>query len=354
MVLLGDALHPIQRVGIRPAGGSARPFAQEDGILAEIAVDAFGDPEGQGVVLGARAVGGNLRRVNELIDGGRVAVLIRLQQQLKGKGFPAWGDVAALGDGLFNGEGDLCLLLQLVDEGGDGRAVRMPYNRNVHRAGDIWLDAEKLPFAGRLLKYGHDILVAGREIAKGRFRLDKLVCTGVDVGIKGGNAVFVGVGEFALAVGTLHWGQLKERPRQRVALVILLHYRKGNGLLHRIPLRLRLIRQRCRGKRSQHHHKTEQDAQELPSVFPFSHVIPSPSVEILPADSAGNSRGEEASPATTSPRTCNASAQAVHRSRSSQIRKQRSHTSLPQTGHWLKISEASAAAFSRAAARSRS
>mgnify|MGYP000143417315 CR=1 FL=1 len=39
LVLLGDALHPIQRVGIRPAGGAARPFAQEDGILAEIAVD---------------------------------------------------------------------------------------------------------------------------------------------------------------------------------------------------------------------------------------------------------------------------------------------------------------------------
>ena len=57
---------------------------------------------------------------------------------------------------------------------------------------------------------------------------------------------------------------------------------------------------------------------------------------------------------STSPHTCNASAQAVHRSRSSQIRKQRSHTSLPQTGHWLKISKASAAAFSRAAPRSRS
>ena len=44
-------------------------------------------------------------------------------------------------------------------------------------------------------------------------------------------------------------------------------------------------------------------------------------------------------------------AQAMHRSRSSQIRKQRSHTSLPQTGQRLKISEASATAFSRAASR---
>ena len=99
MVILGDAIHPIQRVGIRPAGGAARPFAQEDGILAEavrIAVDAFGDPEGQGVVLGVCAVGGDLRRVEDLIDGVCFAVLIAAFQQFKGKGLLAWGDVAAL------------------------------------------------------------------------------------------------------------------------------------------------------------------------------------------------------------------------------------------------------------------
>ena len=95
-----------------------------------------------------------------------------------------------------------------------------------------------------------------------------------------------------------------------------------------------LICQCHRDEHSHHCHKTEQTAQQSPCIlsFPHVHMVPSPSVVIFPSAPAGGSRASEASPATILPRTRSLFAQAMHRSRSSQIRKHRSHTSLPQTG----------------------
>lgn len=96
----------------------------------------------------------------------------------------------------------------------------------------------------------------------------------------------------------------------------------------------RALCQRHRDEHSHHCHKTEQTAQQSPCIlsFPHLHLVPSPSVVIFPSAPAGGSRASEVSPATILPRTRSLFAQAMHRSRSSQIRKHRSHTSLPQTG----------------------
>ena len=98
----------IQRVRVVPAGVAARYFAQIDVIPDRISIyvsiyGVFRRLEGQGVLRGARAVGGDRGRAEPLIYGSSISVLSPTQKQFKGECRRTGRDVS----GLRNGLGDV-------------------------------------------------------------------------------------------------------------------------------------------------------------------------------------------------------------------------------------------------------